>query len=220
MKTTKLYLYFLLSIFCFSITIPAQSSQVEELGAVLTAHIEWNNAKANVLQIKIDKGLAELDIKLKTYAVGANEEQYAENIAGIISGIGVDPLDIASSAVVELAGLINNIVQASSLNDALTKAEDALSKVEEIIGQYTNEASNRKTRYEDLRKAYEDKYGSIDPNAPPTLSPPNFCIRGDACTMKELSNPADPEGTSNPLPPKDRWVAFWSWRTRLHGAYL
>ena len=57
MKVTKLCLYILLLIYCFSITLPVQSSQVEELGRVLAAQISWNDAQIHVTNLAENKAL-------------------------------------------------------------------------------------------------------------------------------------------------------------------
>ncbi len=203
MKITKLHILLLL-LFCYSIiTIPAQSSQIEELGRVLSAQISWGEANIYTTNLSSKKGDLEGKVALAEHAQGDNREDYRDGIIGILGSLSIDPLDIASTAGSEVTSIIADVIDASvSLNEAVTAAKSVLSKVEGILYTYEMETLTRETYYKGLKKLYEDKYGPIDPNAPPPLKPPNFCIRGDACMRKTSSDPSDPEKHQQACPAK------------------
>ena len=78
------YSLFLL-LFCLNSVALAQSDvtqeQVEAWVKVSSARGDYQDAKDDLLQLKIDKNTAELDLAQKKYAQGDNREQYIEAIA-------------------------------------------------------------------------------------------------------------------------------------------
>ena len=195
------FLLFLL-VFANNLALAHDDPQTQAWRELSTAHDAWDDARQHVTYLLIWKVDVKGELRVARYAQADNREDYRDNIIGMLRALSIDPLNVASNAATEIALLTADITDSIALDAAVSKAESMLSHVNSTLSIYGTEASTRLTYYNNKKKAYEDQYGSVDPNAPPTLPAPNNCVRGDACTKihTDPASPGNPEDHQLPCP--------------------
>lgn len=189
-----MHIFIVFTCFANNLALAHDDPQTQAWREVSAAYQAWDIADDHADDLMIWKVDVKGELRDARQAQGSNREQYRDSIVGMLRALSIDPLNVASNAATEIALLVLNLSDSISLNEAVSTAESMLSHVESVLYTYRNEAAHRLTYYNGKKKAYEDQYGPLDPNAPPTLPPPHSCVRGDACT-KKLTDPAGPTET-------------------------
>ena len=148
------------------------------------AYVNYDMASRNVGTLETSKVLIEAKLEVAKYKSEDNWEEIKDGFISTIESIQIDPAGIISTATATTLNLGGDIGEILSLSQAVSTLKKQLADINQTIVLYQSEASRRETAYNDLKSAYEAKYGSFSTDSIPDVQPISYCSRGQACQQK------------------------------------
>jgi hypothetical protein len=165
------------------------------------AYVNYDMASRNVGTLETSKVLIEAKLEVAKYKSEDNWEEIKDGFISTIESIQIDPAGIISTATATTLNLGGDIGEILSLSQAVSTLKKQLADINQTIVLYQSEASRRETAYNDLKSAYEAKYGSFSTDSIPDVQPISYCARGQACQQKP-GNFQEAEAHQVPCPDK------------------
>lgn len=180
-------------------------NQLEEFVQVLNALSQYNNINNNLDKLLQTEVAVDAQLNLANAQMEENWEEIKDGFISFIDSIQIDPAGIITSSASTAITVSLDIGDVVDLSSAVAELNTAKANITLAIAEYNTEVTARETYYNTLKNAYENKHGIFDQNAPPSVPPISFCVRGQACQQKP-GNFRDPELHQTSCPDKiDGW---------------